>query len=280
MNQFPEIEWRTADGLRIYARFWPTSVDVQPKANVIIVHGTGDHAGRFEWVAEQFNEEGFSVFAADWRGNGRSDGQRGFIPSFEVLLDDLEQTIEQAKEYSAAPVVLYGQSFGGLKVLKYAIQRKPKIAGAVISSPALRVAMKAPAWKLAIAKSLGVALPKLSLSTGIKTSQLSSDDAAIEAFEKDALRHRKMCAGTFFAMLQTGREVLGRAGELQIPTLVMHGDADTVTDHRASIELAEANPEFCELKIWPGMLHELHQDVKKEKVLQHVLCWLGNLETH
>jgi len=263
--------------LAIHARVWKPE---KPEACVVVVHGIGDHSGRFQWFAQQLAQQGFAVLAADWRGNGLSDGIKGDVPSFEKLETDLAQTLKQAGSFFSGPTFLYGQSFGGLLVIRYVIRMwqndscdLQKVRGIVASSPALGIASKAPAWKLAIAKTLGKLNPRIRLATGIRTRQLTRDQEAQTEFNKDTLRHRKISARTFFGMLEAGDWSIEHASELKTPLLLMHGSDDTVTDHRRSIQFASHN-EFANCKIWRGMRHELHHEIDKAEVIRFGVHWM------
>ncbi len=270
MNSFVETHaWTTFDGLSIHGQSWQVE---QPRALIVIVHGTGDHIGRFEELARQANAAGMSVFGADFRGNGKSAGTRGYVKSFEVLLRDLEQLLQQATRLSRAPVFLYGQSMGGLLSIYFTMKRNSDLAGVIASSPALGLAMKAPRWKLAIGRTLGKVIPKMSLPTGIKSQQLSQDPQRLEEFKNDRLRHRKMCASTFFSMIDTMQWCEQNADLLNVPTLIMHGDADTITCPEASQTFAERAG--CQFKIWPGLLHELHHEQERSDVVQFAIDWM------
>ena len=268
---FEPFSWKTKDGLKIFARFWPNP---DAMATVLIVHGTGDHVGRFAWLANRFQAAGFAVCAADWRGNGLSEGTRGYIPDFATLLNDLDQTIDETRKKTNLPLVLYGQSFGGLLSLYYSMKRdSPRNVAVIASSPALDIAISPPAWKLVVGRTLGRALPRFNLPTGIRVEHLTRDPNAQEASRADKLRHGKICARTFFSMIDTGKWVRLHPGRLQVPTLLMHGDADSVTDHEASIAFANS-ASTCELKLWPDLLHELHHENEKQAVFDFACEWL------
>ncbi len=264
--------WTTHDGLAINARCW--SVE-EPTGWVLLVHGLGDHSGRFEHVARRLNRAGFSVMAPDLRGHGQSGGQRGFVSSFDVFLDDLQVAIERIQEESAGlPVAIYAQSFGALVALNLAIRRELWCQAMILSSPALRVAMPTPRWKITCGRSLGWLLPRLSLNTGLDISQLCDDQEVIEKLRRDPLRHQKITPATYFGMVDAGRWCLQHPTTLAVPTLIMHGARDRITDHLASQQFAGQRPEVCELKIWPEGQHELHNMKNHSQVLSWATDWL------
>ena len=264
-----ESQWSTTDGHNIYSRSWLTE---NPQGMIVIVHGTGDHVGRFDWLARQWNFANYSVFGADFRGNGRSEGTRGFAPSFEVLLDDLDQMLERAKSVADLPVFLYGQSMGGLLSLYLPMKREVELAGIIASSPAMGLALKPPGWKLAIGRTLGKFFPKMSLPSGIQIQQLTGNQERQKEFEADSLRHRRMCANTFFSMMDTMKQCQQWDQPLNLPVLIMHGEADGVTCAEESRKFAARIG--CDFKSWPGLLHELHQEDSREEVARFAIDWI------
>ena len=268
--------WRTSDGIDIQARGWLVE---QPRGLVVLVHGLGDHGGRYEHVAKRLNDESFSVVAPDMRGHGRSSGPRGYAPSFDCVLDDLGLAIEQSREIVAdkeLPLFLYGQSLGGCYVLNYCLRRTDRIAGCVASSPMLRVAFEPPAWKLWVGRTLGKWWPTFTLPTGLDLNELSRDASVVAAARRDPLRHRKISATIAFSMFEAGEWAIRNAETLAVPALLMHGTEDKITSHGASEEFSAAAAGNCELEIYPDCKHELHNEPIKKDVLDRAAGWLLN----
>ena len=290
------IEFRAADATELvgYVAGQPDSVANPGCPHMCIIHGLGDHSGRFGSWMKHWLETGWVVSAFDWRGHGQSSGSRGHLDSFDQLLRDLSTWLElAAAELNRttgaphhSPLVLYGQSLGGLVSLAYLLQisndqetgaagpglkcRQPDAA--IISSPALELARPAPGWKLAIARTLGKWIPNLSLPSGIRPAQLTSDKHAQQEFGRDALRHSRVTAPTFFGMLELQKSVAAQSNELSVPVLLMHGDADQITSAEATREFAQRTG--SDLKIWRGLRHELHHEVEKLQVLEFAQNWL------
>ena len=121
---YVDVQWQSADGLQLVGRSWEP--DSEPRAVVCLVHGLGEHCGRYQHVAAALTEAGFAVLACDQRGHGRSAGKRGVIPSYDALMDDIGLLLEQASQrYPGKPRFLYGHSLGGNEVINYALRRKP-----------------------------------------------------------------------------------------------------------------------------------------------------------
>ena len=154
---YVDVQWQSADGLQLVGRSWEPAGE--PRAVVCLVHGLGEHCGRYQHVAAALTEAGFAVLACDQRGHGRSAGKRGVIPSYDALMDDIGLLLEQASQrYPGKPRFLYGHSLGGNEVINYTLRRKPALAGVVATSPGLRTAFKPPAAQLAVGRLMNKAV--------------------------------------------------------------------------------------------------------------------------
>ena len=191
----PQIgfELNAMDGLKLQGKKWiPSST---PKAVVCLVHGLGEHCGRYGHVAEAFNNAGYALMAFDLRGHGRSGGKRGHARSYTVLMDDIFQLLETVKEqYPDLPVFLYGHSLGGNLVIHYALRRLPKLAGIIASAPLFRTAVKPPAWKIKLLRAMYGVWPSLTVSNGLETAALSRDAGVLQAYRDDPLVHERVSA--------------------------------------------------------------------------------------
>ena len=260
-------DWITTDGTKIQARQWLAS---KPRATTLLIHGMGDHSGRFDHVARFLNTQGLSVLAPDLRGHGLSDGQRGYIRDFEILLDDIDLALQQTRQLAPAdPCFIYGHSLGGMLVILHTLRRQTDLAGLIASSPALRIAMQAPTWKLQLGKLLRRTFPKISLNSGLDLNELSDDLQFIAELATDPLRHQQVTPEGYFGMVESGQWCLDHAADLPCPSLIMHGKIDRITDFQASQQFAHAN-DLCTLSTWDHGKHELHNMSHVEDVLQTV----------
>ncbi len=239
-----------------------------------LVHGLGEHCGRYKHVGASLTDVGLAVLAFDQRGHGRSEGKRGFIPSYDALMNDIGVLLEQAgKRYPGKPQILYGHSLGGNEVLNYALRRKPALAGVVATSPGLRTAFKPPTAQLAAGKVMNRLYPAFTLANGLDVTAISRDPAVVQAYQTDPLVHDRLSARLGVAILETGEWAMTRAGQFPLPLLVVHGTADRITSHRASDEFAGKAPS-CTLKLWDGLYHETHNEPEKDEVLAFLAGWL------
>lgn len=267
------LEWKSSDGLKIVARSWePIS---QVNAVVCLLHGIGEHTGRFEHVGKAFALKGVALIGSDWRGHGLSEGKRGYIPSIEVVLDDIDLLISKAMElFPAVPVFLYGQSLGGILALYYSIVRKPRISGVIVTSPALLSSLDKQPFKIAIAKILGRFFPLLSLHSGLDPFELSRDHTIIDKYINDPLVHYHLTLGFGRILIRIRKWMLENSADFPLPLLLMHGTEDTIAYVAGSKQFAKAINGKCQLILWEGALHELHNEPEKDKVIETIVNWI------
>jgi alpha-beta hydrolase superfamily lysophospholipase len=265
---------RTEDGLDLYLRRWETE-GIPHQWTFVLVHGLGEHGGRYQHVAEWFTPRGAIVYAMDLRGHGRSGGQRGHAPSLNALLDDVDIVVRRARTEGGGPVVLIGHSFGGLLAIAFALDRPDGIDKAVFSAPALVPKVRVPAWKRALARVLPKIAPKASFANEIDPMVLSHDPTIGPAYTGDPLVHNQITAGLYRDIIASGRESMRRAPELRVPFLLMHGRDDQIVDPTGSQRFfaAATAPDraFC---LYPGLYHEIFNEVDRERVFQDIESWL------
>jgi acylglycerol lipase len=272
--QHLEFGWQTEDGLRLHAQGWQP--ETEPRGVVCLVHGLGEHSGRYAHLAAFLNQAGYVLLASDLRGHGKSEGQRGHTPSCEVLLDDIVCFLEEAAQrYPNLPRFLYGHSLGGALVIEYALRRRPQLTGVIATGTSFRLAFEPPAWKLTLAKILYSLWPTLSLSNELDRQSLSRDPKVVRAYNDDPLVHDRVSARLAMDMLQSGLWSLEHAAEFPLPLLLMHGGADRIASPQASREFADQAGERCTLRIWDGFYHEIHNEPEQKQVFEYLLEWLN-----
>ena len=262
-----------ASAAKLLLRTWPCLS--RPRACICLVHGLGEHSGRYRHVVEFFQRAGFSVGAFDLRGHGRSSGKRGDCTHYPILLDDIQQVLENVgKEFQNQTRILYGHSFGGNLVLNYALRREPHADLLIATGPMLRTAQPPPAWKVFVGQVLKYAAPGFRLRNGIDADQLSSDPEIGKAYLTDKLNHPFVSVRLALAMIESGQWALEHAASLSRPLLLMHGADDRITSPQASAEFAERVGKLCQFKTWPSMRHELHNEFQHDAVLSHIAEWV------
>ena len=269
-----EMNWKTRDGLDIFAQSWEPTV-LQPKAVVCLVHGLGEHTSRYAHVAEAFGKEGFVLFGADLRGHGRSGGARGHISSAEDFMQDIDELLKQARaHYANLPIILYGHSLGGILVLHYGLLRKPKLKGVIATSSGLHTALEQQKIKIMMAKILGSLTPNTSLTSGLDPKSISRDEKVVQAYINDPLVHDKISLGFGKVMIGVTSWTLAHAGEFSLPLLLLHGRADVLAFPSSSVEFAAPLKERCTLVLWDDAYHELHNEPEKSEVFKTMTIWM------
>jgi alpha-beta hydrolase superfamily lysophospholipase len=268
-----EMQWQTKDALPLYAQRWEPDGEV--KGVICLVHGIGEHSGRYLHWAERLTAAGYVLSAIDLRGHGKSGGARGDSPSYDHFADDISIMVEEAaKRFPGKPLFLYGHSLGGLLVAFYLIQRRPKLSGAIITSPSMRTALEDQKVKVVLARILGTILPTGSMATGLEQDALSQDPAVIAAYRDDPLVHDKISFRMGKQSLMALDYVKAGAKNIDLPLLLMHGSADRITFMSGSEELADLVSGECTLKICDGLYHELHNEKEKDEVFGYLKTWL------
>ncbi|MBM3419854.1 MAG: alpha/beta hydrolase [Bacteroidetes bacterium] len=241
---------------------------------VVLIHGLGEHFGRYAGWAGRFLERGFAVAGVDLPGHGISDGKRGHISSYRVADNLIDELVKKAAaECHGVPVVLYGHSLGGGIVLRYLLSRKPGVACAVVTSPWLKLAFEPAALKLILAMAVKKIAPAMVQPSGLNVNYLSRDKRVAAAYTSDPLVHDRISVSLFNEAVSSAACSLKNRHELTIPLLLMHGADDMITSPEGSRLFAEDSPEAF-LKIWEGGYHELHNDIIAGEVFEYIAGWL------
>jgi acylglycerol lipase len=279
--QHIEFTQQAPDGIQFYFQGWQP--DAPSKAVVCLVHGLGEHSGRYAHVAAALNDAGYALLGFDLRGHGKSGGPRGHTPTYDTLMDDIGRLLaEAARRYSGKPQFLYGHSLGGNLVLNYALRRcsgqalrrKPGLAGVVATSPAIRTATPPPGSQITLAKIVNRIRPAMQMANGLALDGLARDPEVIRAYTNDPLVHDKISVRLALEMLQAGEWALAHAAKFPLPLLLAHGSADKLTSATASAEFARKVPGNCTFKLWDGFYHETHNEPEKAEVLSFMIDWL------
>lgn len=264
-----------ATGENLFARYWkPESA---PRAAICLLHGLSDHSGRFEYVGNMLAEHGYAFIAPDLRGNGKSPGRHGHFDSIDQVICDISSVIEYIKSnHPGLPVFVYGQSMGGNLAISFALKFPALINGVISSSPWLRLANPPAKFVTSVARLLQPIFPGMLIPNGLKSADLSHDEAIQKAYDSDPLIHWKISLNTFFIIRNSGEQAIEKAETLGVPLLLMHGDSDMITSFEASSEFARKAGNKCTFIRWPGLFHELHNEPAKEHVLGKMIEWLDN----
>jgi alpha-beta hydrolase superfamily lysophospholipase len=267
--------FQTFDGITLLGREWRFTDQAQ--AVVGLIHGLGEHSGRYTHVAERFAKEQIAMIAFDLRGHGRSEGKRGDAPSFEAYMEDLQAFQKQIEaRFGATPCFLYGHSMGGLLLLNYLIRYQPKIRGAVASAVGLHTPLTQQKLKMALVQTLSRWMPTLGLPSGLDANAISRDQTVVQRYKHDPLVHGVVTLRMAQSTIPAIDFVFRHADQIDVPLLILHGTADQLTFPSGSQELAQ-RVRTAKLILFEGLAHELHNEPEKEMVFQAVLGWMKDL---
>lgn len=251
--------WDSSDGLRLHAY---DHGDPDASKTLVIVHGYGEHGGRYHHHAQRFVDAGYRVIVPDVRGHGHSEGARGHTPSFSLYLEDLDLLSEHVKTPRERTALL-GHSNGGLIVVSRTLVEPTFFATSAVTSPLLGVAIEAPKWKLIGARLLSKIAPKISLPTEIDPALLSHDPEVVAAYEQDPLGHKVNNARWYTEAMDAIESAFQNAGRVQIPMLVMQAGDDQIVSPEATRQWVGAAPSsFVQYEEVPGAYHELLFEVE------------------
>ncbi len=268
-----KTQWQACDGTQMHAVRW--TPDSEPKMVVFLIHGLGEHSGRYASMAQYYACFGIEVGSFDLRGHGKSDGQRGHCDDFQQLIRDIDRFLNQGSSIDIAkPRFIYGHSLGATLAIKYALSHPGKYNGVILSAPMLKPAFELPKWKMVLGRAMQSLWPTLSLSNEVDINALSRDKAVLIKNQEDPLIHDRISVKLGMQVLEAGEQLLEEASLVDFPLLMMHGDADDLTCHKASRAFSECAGEQSTLKIWDGFYHELHHEPEKKDVYNYCIDWM------
>jgi len=265
-----ESHFDGAGGRRLFGRSW---LPERPRRSLLLVHGYGEHSGRYEHVAAWFAQRGSAVHAYDHQGHGLSAGPRCHVRHFDDFLDDLDVAVDRAWQGGGElPRFVVGHSLGGLIVSTWARERQPKLSGLVVSAPALS-SPDVSRSRLATLRVMRRVLPTLSVQSRLEAEALSRDPTVVASYLSDPLVNLEttlsLAAEVFAAMRRTAP---GGAG-VTLPTLMLQGAEDRLCDPAASERFARAVAD-CRYRCYPGLRHEIFNEPEQEQVFEDVQRWM------
>ena len=265
MPELSTTDLATIAGRGRLRRRWEAN---EPWANLLIIHGLGEHSGRYERAGGLLAEAGVEVTSFDLVGHGASGGARGYVDSFSDYLDETEQELSMVRQ-GGTPLVLFGHSLGGLIVLDYLTSGKPSPDYAIVSAPGLGGGK---AWQRALAPPLAKLLPKLPTPTAIRGEQLSRDPEVGKAYFADPLVLTKVSARLGAELFAAGDRVRANLDNLSVPTLVFHGGADDIVPPALSAPLGDLPT--VERTLYPRCRHESLNEPEGPEIVADMIEWL------
>lgn len=246
-------------------------------ANIIFVHGLGEHINRYTSWAESFNREGIGFTGVDLPGHGISDGKRGHIKNFGQTDEMIEILIKHTvSAFPGLPVFIYGHSLGGGIVLDYILRNYPEVNGAIVTSPWLKLVMQPGKTKLQVASFIKHIFPSMAQPSGVNPEHLSRNKDVVQKYINDDLVHDRISISLYFSAANAAEHSMAHSGDLKVPLLLMHGSDDMICSHESSREFASGS-EKAEFRLWDGGFHELHNDLVKEEVFSYITAWIKKI---
>ncbi|MDP3761135.1 MAG: lysophospholipase [Ramlibacter sp.] len=267
--------YTASDGDNLALQDWPLPEGLVLRGVVILVHGLGEHAGRYDHVARRLNGWGFAVRGYDQYGHGESDGVRGGLPATPRLLDDLADVIEstRARMEAGVPLVLLGHSMGGLVAACLVALRKLPIQGLVLSSPALDPGLSA--FQKLLLATLPRLAPNLTVGNGVDPDFVSHDPEVVAAYRADPKVHDRISGRLARFIAGSGPVVLERAATWTVPTLLMWAGEDKLVNPRGARAFAAAAPaKVVTARCFDGLFHEIFNELDSEPVFATLKQWL------
>jgi alpha-beta hydrolase superfamily lysophospholipase len=253
---------------------WPAP-DSPPRGRVLLIHGLGEHMGRYAHVAEQLRAWGFAVRGYDQYGHGQSVGPRGDMKNERSVMADLGCVIDVTRKLSLAqgkPLIVLGHSMGGLIASKAVAQALRKVEGLVMSSPALATDMGG--FQKILLRLLPRMAPHLCVDNRLKPEFVSRDPQVVQDYLNDPLVHRQISAGLAEWLVAQGPHVLAQSAEWTTPTLLMYAGQDQLVAPRGSAFFAANAPACVRSKVFETMYHEIFNDPEKQLVFDCLKDWL------
>jgi alpha-beta hydrolase superfamily lysophospholipase len=265
------------DSLNLNVLDWSLPAQQRPRAVVLIVHGLGEHAGRYQALAQPLQAWGFSVRAFDQRGHGASGGARGVLPTEDALLHDLAEVLADTRVHLCdpwgCPVLLLGHSMGGLVAATFVRRQIAPVQALVLSSPALDAGLGV-AQKALVALLLRWA-PTLALANGLDASRLSHSAEVVKAYQQDRLVHTRISARLARFIDVNGPLAINAAAQWSVPTLLMYAGADALVRPAGSRAFAAQAPAaVVSSHCFEDLYHEIFNELDTRAVLGTLQTWL------
>ncbi len=265
----------TRDGLHLAMQDWMPERGTAVRGVVLLVHGLGEHSGRYEALAQTLNGWGFAVRGYDQHGHGESAGLAGALPDDKRLLDDLADMVDHVRDRMAPdlPLILLGHSLGGLVAARFVSLQLRPVQALVLSSPALDAGLNA--WQKLLLALLPRLLPDLRVGNGLDPDFLSHDREVVEAYKADRLVHDRISARLARFIADAGVATLAAAPRWKVPTLLLYAGDDHLVDASGSRRFAKAAPrELLDSLCFETLYHEIFNEKDRLPVLLALRRWL------
>jgi acylglycerol lipase len=269
-----EGKFKGYKGLSLYYQCWLP--DKSPKAVLLVAHGLAEHSGRYKNLVSYFVPKGYAVYTFDYRGHGKSEGQRSYVDRFSDYLADIKIFFDKVrKEQRRAKIFLVGHSMGGTLAVPYAIEHQQELAGVITSAPSLVASSTVSPALIAIAGVVSALVPKVGV-TVLDASTISRDKAVVDAYVNDPLVFRgKIPARTGAELAKMWKTLPEEMPKIKLPILIMQGTADRLSDPASSKLLYKrVGSKDKTLKLYKGFYHEIFNEPQHKQVMADMAAWL------
>lgn len=265
--------------IKIHQHRWYPPAGVPSQSHgVYLLHGTGEHSGRYERLVNKLVAAGYTVGSHDHPGHGLSEGKRGVINPPGSLVDVAERQINMFSDETNSRPILFGHSLGGVAAAELVLVKKVKISGLILSAPAF-VPIASAIDKIKL-KLLSLLAPQLTLDLSVDGSRLTSDAEEKEKIENDPLVHGLKSASLVGWLFQSGKQSLELADELKVKTLLLIAGADPVIDSSNTKIFAQRVPDtYLTTHIYDSYRHEILNETqeRRDRVVEDIMRWLGTV---
>jgi len=268
-----------ADGVELFGHvFAPNCAPQDCRAVISLVHGYSEHGARYTHMGAALNEAGIALITLDLRGHGKSGGKRGVIADYSDFYGDVDALLAESRaRFPDVPHILMGHSMGGAILLNYKAARAlPQTMGYIVTAPLLRLAKPAAEILRPLMLTLRKLFPTFAFGQKVDGKHISTMPAEMKAYETDPLVHGKLSPALALDMIDYGETALELAADWTAPLLLMHGEADKVTDCNASIEFKERAGASVTLRTFEGAAHEIHNDISREDVYIEIIGFVSS----
>jgi len=275
INKSSEEYLTSKDNIKLFYKKWEAENKV--RGNILLIHGFGEHIGRYNDLCKKFTDIGFSVYGIDLRGHGKSSGKRGYASSYNLFLKDINVLYEKViKENANSPIILYGHSFGGNLVINYLLTYpQNKISAAIITSPWLKLSFKPPLFKIILGNIIKHLFPYALTKMNLNVNGLSPKPEVTFNYINDPLIHNKINIKLFYQISNAGIKAIKQIYKVNTPILILHGINDPITSHKASMELIKNASDKITLKLYNISFHELHNTDEVNAIFNDIIIWLS-----
>ncbi len=273
--QHSEFHFKGMNGVSLYSQCWLPEVHL--RAVIALVHGIGDHSGRYMNIVNHLVSNEYGVYGYDLRGHGNSPGQRGHIDSWVEYRIDLLNFLRMIRaQQSGSLIFLMGHSMGALIALDFILSENEKLAGTIISGAPIEPVGVAKPYKVVLARILSRVYPRFPIDLGLDNDAISRIPSVVRSYQDDPLVHGKISARWGTELLSALESVKMWGASITIPFLMIHGEADRLNSAQGAKEFFDRIRAYDkEFISYPAGYHELHNDLDNETMLSDLLNWIN-----